>query len=186
MLLNVFGIEGGTLILGDYGIWYLLFGIWFEIWNWLMESGIRCDIFRSVWSHYGTAILSPVHCAGTILISREDTDSAGRILIAYLFGWWVWYRAVSSTEQGGCCLRLRKTRRRCQFRIFREFQWWLGFAIVFCRMLCGMRLCAATPARPTARLPTRSLTPSSSVLYVSGSSYMIYICLLYTSPSPRD
>ena len=61
MLLNVLGIEGGTLILGDSGIWYLVSGIWFQIWNLLLESGIRFEAFESVWSHYGTAILSPVH-----------------------------------------------------------------------------------------------------------------------------
>ena len=89
-----------------FGIWHSELG--FEIWNWLLESGIRFEVFGSVWSHYGTAILSSGHCAGTILI-------------VYLFGWKVWYRAVSSTEQGGCWLCLCKIRRRCQFRIIREF-----------------------------------------------------------------
>ena len=70
MLLNIFGIEGGTLILGDYGIWCLVFGIWFEIWKCLLESGIRFEVFGSVWSHYGTTTLSPVHCVGRILISQ--------------------------------------------------------------------------------------------------------------------
>ena len=66
--MNAFGIEGGTLILGDYGILYLVFGIWFEMWNWLLESGIRFGIFGNVCNHYVNAILSPVHCAGRILI----------------------------------------------------------------------------------------------------------------------
>ena len=36
----------------------------------MLESAIRFEVFGSVWSHYGTAILSPVHCAGRILIAQ--------------------------------------------------------------------------------------------------------------------
>ena len=59
-----------TSILGDFGIWYLVSGIWFEIWNWWLESGIRFEVFASVWSYYGTAILSPINCAWRISIAQ--------------------------------------------------------------------------------------------------------------------
>ena len=108
--------------INSWRLWHLVFWyseLGFDIRNWLFESGIRFEVFPSVWSHYGTAILSPVHCAGRILSSQgrywfhsEDIDSAGRILLVYLIGWRIWYRAVSSTEQGGFWLCLYKIRRR--------------------------------------------------------------------------
>ena len=125
----------GTLILGDYGIRYLVseFGLRFGIVCWNPEFGLSFWEVSGVimaLQYYGQYYLSPVHCARRILISqggywyrREDTDSAGRILIDYLFGWRVWYRAVSSTEQGGCRLCFCKIGRRWQFQIIREFQW---------------------------------------------------------------
>ena len=146
MLLNVSGTGSRTLFLGDYGrnllcywmfwyckryiiswrLWHLVFGIR----NLVLRFGIDCwkPEFGLRFSEVSGVILAlqhylPFMAQGGHWFHREDIDSAGRILTVYLLGWRMWHRAVSSTEEGGCWLCLCKTRRRCQFRIIREFQW---------------------------------------------------------------
>ena len=125
---------------------------------------------------------------------RENTDCARRILIVYLTGWRVWYRAISSTQQGGCWLCLCKIRRGWQFRIVREFQWQLGLAIVFRRIANWSGICWALPLRYSSAWIR---TPSASTLCVLRvGSYNIYFEVyrfmsrisepLLLSPAPKD
>ena len=118
-----FGIEGGTLILGNSGIWYLVSGTWF----WDLE--LIVGIWNSVWG-FRKCLESLWHCNSTSRsLRREDIDFTGRMLIAQ-GGYWlcIWMKSVVSRRiehRAGRMLIVLdkcKIRRRCQFRIIMELQ----------------------------------------------------------------